>query len=235
LDSRYQIFPLGDSAVTIDLGNSISKVLNEKVLSIQQWMQENAFEGMKDCWIAYSSVTIVYDAAEVKRRYNPGTSVYEWVAAQLQEAFGKAVEMRGENGTLIRIPVCYEPEYGTDLFLLAEQKQLKPEAVIDMHISGIYRVYMIGFLPGFAYMGEVDERLAIPRKAQPVPVKAGSVGITGRQTGIYPLNSPGGWYIIGRTPVRLFDKDDEEPVKLKAGDQVQFYPISRKKFEKSFK
>jgi inhibitor of KinA len=102
--------------------------------------------------------------------------------------------------------------------------------LVRIHISAVYRVYMIGFLPGFAYLGKLDPRLATPRKTRPVPVAAGSVGIAGSQGGIYPLNSPGGWNIIGRTPVKLFDPEKEMPARLKIGDHVQFYPVTKEEF-----
>ena len=105
------------------------------------------------------------------------------------------------------------------------------EEIIQLHSSATYRVYMLGFLPGFTYMGLVDEKISSPRKQQPTPVEAGSVGIAGRQTGIYPLRSPGGWQIIGRTPWNLFEKEQVNPVSFKSGDHVQFYSISKDEFE----
>jgi len=114
---------------------------------------------------------------------------------------------------------------------MARLTQLTEEEGVSMHTSTIYNVYMIGFLPGFSYMGEVNERIAVPRKQAPTPVVAGSVGIAGSQTGIYPLNSPGGWQIVGRTPLRLFDPFAPEPVKLQTGDRVQFYSITKREFE----
>ena len=123
-----------------------------------------------------------------------------------------------------------EGEYAPDLEWVATQKGLSPEEVIGLHVAELYRVYMIGFLPGFPYLGTVDERLRLPRKAQPVNVVAGGVGIAGMQTGIYPLNSPGGWQIIGRTPLILFDLAMDPPIRLQAGDQVQFYAVSSADF-----
>ena len=137
------------------------------------------------------------------------------------------------KSTIIRIPVCYEPEFGVDLNIMAASKQMSAEEIIELHIARTYRVYTIGFLPGFSYMAEVDERLITPRKIRPEPVAAGGVGIAGAQTGIYPLNSPGGWHIIGRTPVKQFDAATKELVKLKVGDRVQFYRISREEYERN--
>lgn len=228
----YVIFSLGDSAAVIDLGNTISPSLNQKVLSLQHWLQNHPFEGLKDSFVAYSSVTVLYDPAAVKRHYNPVGTVFEFVSQKLQESFRKASLISEHRREVITIPVCYDTDLGIDLVAFARQKNFSASAIIDIHTSRTYRVYMIGFLPGFSYMGEVDEKLAAPRKTQPVPVVAGSVGVAGLQTGIYPLNSPGGWHILGRTPVKLFNRNNtSHPVLLQPGDEVRFYPISRDEFE----
>jgi inhibitor of KinA len=132
---------------------------------------------------------------------------------------------------MVRIPVCYDALFAPDLGLLAASKGMTSEEVVQLHQSRPYRVYMLGFLPGFAYLGQVADKLAMPRKQQPVEVAAGSIGIAGNQTGIYPMVSPGGWHIIGRTPVTLFDSDKENPTLLKPGDTVQFFSISLDEFE----
>ena len=141
----------------------------------------------------------------------------------------------GEGPTLkrlIKIPVCYAPTFGWDLAEIAAQTGLLLSEIIEIYTSVKYKVYMIGFLPGFAYMGEVDERIAVPRKREPrLKIEPGCVGIAGRQTGIYPLASPGGWQIVGRTPLKLFDKNKSEAVLLKAGDEIQFFSISEDEFE----
>jgi inhibitor of KinA len=142
----------------------------------------------------------------------------------LKEAGGTAGAAR--SGHHFRIPVCYEKAYAPDLDWVAGEKGLSPDEVIGLHSSVQYRVYMVGFLPGFPYLGKTDTRLDVARKPQPAPVRAGGVGIAGMQTGIYPLNSPGGWRIIGQTPVVLFDPGTDPPIHLQTGDSVQFYPIS---------
>jgi inhibitor of KinA len=131
----------------------------------------------------------------------------------------------------MRIPVCYAKTFAPDLEDLALQNKISQEEVIRIHTSATYRVYMIGFLPGFAYMGRVDERIVTPRRSQPrTMVPAGSVGIAGEQTGIYPFASPGGWNIIGQTPVALFDVKRKQPVLLQPGDEVTFYSITEHEF-----
>lgn len=231
LTNQYKIFPLGDAAVTIDMGNSISEALNQKALAMQQWLQADPFEGLKDCLVAYSSLTVLYNPAVIKKYYHPTDTVFAWVANRLQQAYEKAVQTGQAAREVIRIPVCYDEPYATDLPSVARQKRLSLQEVVNLHTASIYNVYMIGFLPGFSYMGEVNERIALPRKQTPAAVMAGSVGIAGSQTGIYPLNSPGGWQIIGRTPLKLFDPFVPEPVKLQAGDKVQFYAITKHEFD----
>jgi inhibitor of KinA len=213
------------------MGNSISEALSQKVLAMQQWLLANPFEGMKDCLVAYSSLTVLYNPVIIKKYYKPPDTVSAWVADRLQQAFDKALQTKTGSRDVIRIPVCYEAHYAPDLAELARQKQLTEQEVVNLHTIPIYNVYMIGFLPGFSYMGEVNEQIAVPRKQHPTQVMAGSVGIAGSQTGIYPLNSPGGWQIIGRTPIRLFEPFVPEPVKLQAGDKVQFYSITKREFE----
>ncbi len=230
LTHPYSIFSLGDSAVTIDLGNGISEPRNQKVLAMQEWLQRFAFEGLVDIIPAYSSLTVIYDPVAIKRRYNPGGTVTEWVKTQLEKAFHDSGEQLPGTAVTVEMPVCYHEQTGIDLAVIAQQKKLEVEEIIHLHTSVLYRVYMIGFLPGFAYLAEVDPKLVMSRKARPVTVLPGSVGIAGAQTGIYPLASPGGWNIIGRTPVKLFDPVAPEPVKLKAGDMVRFYAISMEEF-----
>jgi inhibitor of KinA len=231
LTNQNKIFPLGDAAVTFDMGNTISEALNQKALAMQQWLLAHPFEGLKDCLVAYSSLTVLYNPVVIKKYYNPRATVFAWVAGRLQQAFEEAPEMVNTAREVISIPVCYEAPYGPDLAALAEQKRLTTQEVVNKHTGAIYNVYMIGFLPGFSYMGEVNEQISVPRKQHPAPVMAGSVGIAGSQTGIYPLNSPGGWQIIGRTPLKMFDAFAPEPVKLQAGDRVQFYSITKEEFE----
>ncbi len=150
---------------------------------------------------------------------------------QLEERLQQPVQQDQIKERLLNIPVCYDQEFAWDIQQLAATKNISVEEVIQIHTARQYKVYMLGFLPGFAYMGEVDEKIATPRKPQPVNIEAGSVGIAGKQTGIYPLSSPGGWQIIGRTPMKLFNAAEEEPTLLKAGDTVQFYSINKNEFE----
>ncbi|HEV2481091.1 MAG TPA: 5-oxoprolinase subunit PxpB [Puia sp.] len=241
--NAYSIFPLGDSAVTLDLGPVIDEHHNIRVQAIHDWLQRHRFEGILDVIVAYSSVSVFYDPAVVRASGvtgNQGTGA--WVKGLLVRGWeetetahaGWAQEpvARPGKGHCFRIPVCYEGGYAPDLEGVAQQQGMSVREVIELHSAGVYRVYMIGFLPGFPYLGTVDQRLEVPRKPRPVPVAAGGVGVAGKQTGIYPLNSPGGWSIIGRTPVRLFDPADNPPVRLQTGDVVEFYPIPADEFRR---
>lgn len=227
----YQIFPLGDNAVTIDFGNRVSETLNREVISRYRQIEALALPWIKELVPAYSSLTVYYDLLSLYPFKEQGQTAIERVIEQLRSLLEQPGAATGEQERLLRIPVCYEPEFAPDLAFVLKEKNISAGELIALHTGIIYKVYMLGFLPGFAYMGEVDERIALPRKPQPVDTRAGSVGIAGKQTGIYPLNSPGGWQIIGRTPYSLFDKEKEEPALLRPGDRVQFYSISRNEFD----
>lgn len=217
------IYPLGDSAVTLDLGNDIDPQLNLRALAIHDWVRERRFPGLLDTIVAYSSVSILYDPARIGHR----SIITDLLRDAWQQTNGGSER---PEGPYVRIPVCYEPEYGPDLEAVARKKGISPAELVGMHCSAVYRIYMIGFLPGFPYMGKLDPCLQIARKLRPVPVLAGGVGIAGMQTGIYPLNSPGGWHIIGRTPLKLFDREADPPVRLSIGDRIEFYPVTAAEF-----
>ena len=232
MDKPFAIFPLGDCAITLDLGHLIDEQLNRKALGIQEWLKAHAFPGLRDIIVAYSSVSIFYDPEVVRRQRDCPDGVYTYIKALLEEAWRatRDVDAPALSGDIIRVPVCYDGREGPDLEELSRVKNMTKEDIIELHCSLIYRVYMIGFLPGFPYLGKVDARLEMERKSRPVPVSAGGVGIAGNQTGIYPVNSPGGWQIIGRTPIKLFDRAALPPIKFAIGDRVQFYPISQEEF-----
>ncbi|MBX2925509.1 MAG: 5-oxoprolinase subunit PxpB [Chitinophagaceae bacterium] len=228
----YRFCPLGDSAVVAVFGDTIEDALNRHVIALCKKMQDLSPAFVTDLLPAYSSLTVFYDI-HVVQQIKPGyISGYDYVCHYLENIFKQGVDTAvTEEETVVRIPVCYEDEFAPDMQELAKIKQLSTNEIVQLHSAKKYRVYMIGFLPGFAYMGKVEEAIAVPRKKLPQPVRAGSVGIAGEQTGIYPLSSPGGWHIIGRTPVKLFNTTGNDPVLLKAGNIVQFYPISRYEYK----
>jgi len=223
----YSIFPLGDSALTIDFGNIINKGVNEKVLAIFHHLKSINDRRIIDLVPAYSSLTVYYDVTF----HDPEKTAFETMVALLEELFLKPSNVTQQKSNYFEIPICYSEKFAIDLDYLSKQSGLPREEIIKLHTSKIYRVFMLGFLPGFTYMGEVDDRIAIARKPSPVKLFAGAVGIAGKQTGIYPLESPGGWQIIGRTPTQVFSKQDQNPVLIQPGDEVKFYSITEDEFE----
>ena len=229
----YHIFPLGDTALTIDFGNIISPTTNDRVQALATILSHHPFEGLIEGVPAYSSLTIFYNITKVRHAFAEFDSAFAAVEMEAEKALAQIV--RGDFdksvGRLVKIPVCYEPEFALDLEFVAKENNLRFEDVARIHVEGVYRVFMIGFLPGFPYLGEVNEKLAVRRKSVPrSTVPSGSVGLAGSQTGIYSLSSPGGWQIIGKTPLVLFDPANKNPSLLRAGDRVQFYQIDRKTF-----
>lgn len=224
----YSIFPLGDSALTIDFGNIISEEINKKVLRLFHYLKSAADPVIIDIIPAYSSLTVCYDTGSFPLHE---TTAFETMADKLEEMLSNSRDIAEKAANCFRIPVCYSKIFAIDIAYLSEQNQISVEEIIHLHTEKSYKVYMLGFLPGFTYMGEVDRKIAIARKPTPVKLFAGAVGIAGTQTGIYPLESPGGWQIIGRTPVKVFTKEDRHPVLFQPGDEIKFYPITEHEFE----
>jgi inhibitor of KinA len=229
--SSYKIFFVGELTATIEFGSNISRVDNDRVISLFSQLSQTPLPAMTDAIPAYSSLSVCFDHGRVLSALAPGESVETWIEGQLHRLASGTADPRPVRGNNLSIPVCYDPEFGRDLAVIAAQKKLTIEEIIRIHTNRTYRVYMLGFLPGFPYMGEVDEAIAIPRKQTPENVNAGSVAIAGAQTGIYPLNSPGGWQIIGRTPSKIFDKDRQHPFMIQTGDEITFHSITRHEFE----
>jgi inhibitor of KinA len=198
---------------------------------LQLLFAKNNFKGFVETVPAYTSLAIFYDTVTIRHNYKEVTTAFDFVKMHTEKLINEiAGSFTGIKRKTITIPVYYN---GEDLEHVAMQHRLSIEQVIKIHTEKTYRVFMIGFLPGFAYMGKLDERIATPRLSSPrTNVKAGSVGIAGFQTGIYPLNSPGGWQLIGQTALKIFDKTKPDPCLLQAGDHVQFISITQAEFEK---
>ena len=222
---------MADHALTISFGNVINLRLNNLVIAIWNDLKQQPLPGRVDLVPAYSSLTVVYDPIEITRQFAPA-SVSDWMKEQLATRINHVQVPFNKQVQTIQIPVCYDQSLAPDLEYIAKHHGLTTTEVIQIHASTTYRVYMIGFLPGFPYMAAVSSQIATPRKTQPQQlVTAGSVGIAGEQTGIYPFDSPGGWQIIGNTPIRMFDPAKEQPGLLAPGDEVQFYPVSLREFK----
>ena len=227
--AAYHISPLGDTALLIDFGNKISESINKEVIERTRQLKENLADAA-EVVPAYSSVAIYFDLVKLKKQTPKDKLAYEHLKEAVEQVLLQPLRQEEKEERLVKIPICYDLEFATDIHSVASKNNLPVEEVIALHLSKIYRVYMLGFLPGFSYLGEVDGKIATPRKPEPQLVAAGSVGIAGKQTGIYPLASPGGWQIIGRTPLKIFDAYGDEPALLRAGDSVQFFSITRNEF-----
>jgi KipI family sensor histidine kinase inhibitor len=214
---------MGDQGLLLEFGDEISLEVNEKVRRMVLAIQEEGIEGIIETVPTYRSLLIVYNPLILS-------------IGELKERLGGIEEglqkIPFPEPKLTRIPVVYGGPYGPDLDDVARYHWITPEEVVRLHCSKPYLIYMIGFMPGFPYMGDLPEALVTPRLKTPrLSVPPGSVAIAQRQTGIYSMESPGGWQILGRTPVRLFDPEKEFPVLLQMGDLVQFYPISEIEFK----
>lgn len=224
------IYGLGDQALTIEWSAAIEEAANEQVMQAFRYWQKHPIEGVTDLIPAYSSITLVYDAALIQQQ-SRGLSPFTWLSQKINSTPIAETAQQELIAPLV-VPVCYDPSLAPDLEFAAQFARLSIEEFIQLHSSKLYKVYMLGFLPGFAYMASVDERIRLPRKESPRKlVAAGSVGIAGEQTGIYPLDAPGGWQLIGKTPLRMFDISMEEPCFFKPGNQVKFEPISLDAFK----
>ncbi len=200
------------------------------VMALQKAFARKHFEGLIETVPAYSSLGVFYDISTIKKNH-PSATAYDFVKNFTHQLLGELHEIAPQNKKPpVQVPVYYN---GKDLNHLASHHELSVEEIIRIHTQKIVRVFMIGFLPGFAYMGKIDDRIATPRLSIPrTHVIAGSVGIAGSQTGIYPLDSPGGWQLIGQTPIKIFDVKTDTPCLFQAGDLVQFIAINKKDFDK---
>lgn len=219
---NIKIRPAGDASLLIEFGQEISPEINAKITATVQLMKEQHIEGVVDIIPAFCSLLINYD---------PRVLSYDELSKRMKRLLNIEIKA-GETGRRVfEIPVCYGGQYGPDLANIAEHAGLTEEEVIEIHSSRDYLIYMLGFLPGFCYLGGLDERIHTPRLANPrLKINAGSVGIGGSQTGIYPLDSPGGWQLMGMTPVKTYDPDREVPILLSAGDFIRFIPVDEEEY-----
>jgi inhibitor of KinA len=188
-------------------------------------------EGVVDRVAAFASVTVHYDPARIPLANDPDASPYERLVATLTRRLSRVRVDTLPAPRTVEIPVCYGGDFGPDLGTVAAKHQITANEVVRLHSAADYLVYMVGFMPGFAYLGGLPDAIATPRRSSPrTAVPAGSVGIGGQQTGVYPLESPGGWNLIGRTPLKIFDLSRDPSTLLATGDRVKFYPISLDEF-----
>ena len=217
--------PAGDSALVIIFGDRIDEKINKKVHAVANAIEKASPDWLVEVVPTYTSVYVYYDPLKLSYR-----NILDAIKPFL------SVEPKEERPRIVEIPTAYGGEFGPDIEFVAKHNGLTVEEVIEIHSKPLYRVYMLGFTPGFAYLGGMDERIATPRLEKPrLKVPAGSVGIAGKQTGIYPIESPGGWRLIGRTPLRLFTPEKDPPTLLQPGDYVRFVPISEEEFWEIYK
>ena len=227
MDNKFQIQLLGDHAILIKLSNGLNTGLDQDLLALSQYLEGKKIKGIRDIILAYDNLTLIYDILMFDT--NPYFLINELLAAFKSEF---ANNLRSNSASsIIEIPVCYDRSLGIDLQNAIKVSNCSIDELIQQHSEKIYTVYCLGFLPGFAYMGDVPNAIQLPRHPSPrSKVLAGSVGIAGKQTGIYPMNAPGGWQIIGRTPIKIFDPTSVALTLFKAGDQVKFKPIDLELF-----
>jgi inhibitor of KinA len=227
--SSIQMYPLGDAAVVVQFGNLIAEEIYNNVQALAAYLDNHPFQGLVEYVPAFTTVTIFYNPWVLSEQGKH--NAYEIAVNLLKDTVVAMVEKPVHASDLVVIPVCYGGEYGPDLAFVAAHNQLTIQEVISIHSGTDYFVYMIGFAPGFPYLGGMNNKIATPRKDTPRNViPAGSVGIAGSQTGIYSIETPGGWQLIGRTPLSLFTTRKDNPTLLKAGSRVRFAPISEKEY-----
>ncbi|MCY9517700.1 5-oxoprolinase subunit PxpB [Paenibacillus apiarius] len=235
------LLPLGDRAIIVDWGGSIHPDTHAMIRALCSQLERNPVPGIVEAVPAYTTVTIFYEPMALRdpvtgeqwsRRGGKGMRSPFEIIKGIVSRMVKSLEAAEAGRTrIVEIPVCYGGEFGPDLHDVAAHTGLSTEEVIEIHSSQDYLVYMIGFAPGFPYLGGMPERIAVPRRSSPRQIiDPGSVGIGGKQTGVYPIATPGGWQLIGRTPLKLFRPDHAAPSLLQMGDIVRFRPIGPEQY-----
>lgn len=223
---NLRILPMGDRALVVEYGDSPSPELSARITATARRLRASPLPGVLDLVPAYTTLTLHFDPVAIG-----GNAPFDTLAEQLGAWLEAGAETAPAPARLVEIPLCYGGAFGADLEDLARRHGLDPGDVVAIHSGTEYTVQMLGFVPGFAYLGGLDPRLFTARRDAPRPrVPAGTLGIGGEQTGIYPLDAPGGWHLLGRTPLRLFTPQREPPCLLNAGDRVRFRPITPAQF-----
>lgn len=219
----FYLYPLGERGVVLEYGTSIHPSIQKKIQLVSSFFEKNQPAWMIEFIPAFTTITILYD---------PMRLTYNEACAVIKSCISTIDHSGPSEPRMIDIPVCYGGQMGPDIENVAKYNGLTTDEVIQIHSSGDYLVYMIGFSPGFPYIGGLSEKIATPRKESPrSKIPARSVGIAGLQTGIYPIETPGGWQLIGRTPTELFLPSRKEPSLLRAGDRIRFIPITIEEYK----
>lgn len=219
---NFDIVQVSENCVLIEFGNKISEDINKKIRIFCEYLDMKSFYGLIEYIPYFSSVSLIYDPLKIK-----GKESFKFVKEKLGDILLNIDFSHDYKENIVEIPVYYGGECGQDIEHVANVNNITVDDVINIHSNGKYLVYMIGFAPGFPYLGGLSEKLYTPRRSTPrLVIPQGSVGIAGMQTGVYPIETPGGWQIIGQTPIKLFDINRENKTLLKCGDIAKFYPIS---------
>jgi inhibitor of KinA len=222
--STFRIVPVGDATMVVEFEERIDPAVNARVVATADALRAAAIAGVRDVVPTYRSVAVYFD---------PLLTDHRGLARRLEQAATEPLRAERTERALIRVPVCYGGDFGPDLPEIARFARASEAEVVEIHTSRTYRVFMLGFMPGFAYMGIVDSRIAVPRRETPrVRVPRGSVCLAGVQTSVHPVDAPSGWHLIGKTPVQPFDPSRRDPFLMKPADEVQFYSIDRREFER---
>ncbi len=220
----YKIIDNSDAGLTVIFNQPSSETLTRKIVTIQQLIKDSIGRNLLEIIPSYQSITVLYDLLRISK---------ENLEVELSKILNNSIEPSNYQSKLLEIPVCYQTEYALDLPQLAKRCQMSEQQVIAIHTKETYLVHMLGFLPGFLYLGGLSSQLYCPRKNNPsTRIPAGSVAIGGNQTGIYPVESPGGWHIIGRTPLPMFDPTSDNPAIASPLDQIKFITIGQPEFLK---
>lgn len=221
METKYLL--AGDKAIVVEFGDIIDEDINRKVINLMKNIESSSLiNSIYEMIPTYRSLMIIYNPLKIT--FNDLINSVKNIECNL-----KVLDKREKN--IIKIPVLYGNDYGPDIDTVAKHNRLSIEEVIRLHSEAEYLVYMLGFTPGFTYLGGMNNKLETPRLDNPrVKIPEGSVGIAGKQTGVYPIDSPGGWQLIGRTPIKLYNPKRENPILLKAGDYVKFTPITKDEF-----
>lgn len=221
----FRVQPAGDAALVLEWPARFDEAISMTVIAAAEAIRQRHGTVIRDTVVGYHTLTVYFDPLAVDAH---------WLEQQVSEAASDPAARAHVSAALVDVPVCYGGACGADLSEIAATLAVPEQEVIDLHTSRTYRVFVIGFVPGFAYMGPTDARLALPRRVSPrTRVPAGSVAIAAGQTGIYPMETPGGWHLLGRTPVRPFDPSRPQPVLFRPGDRVRFYAITPDEYERS--
>jgi inhibitor of KinA len=235
-----EIVPLGDSALIVRVRDRFDDAPDEtssEVLHTFRRLQAAAIPGITELAPAYTTVAISFDPLQITKAGAKPNQALDWLTDRVRIALSAVAAVydrrrAADHSRTIEIPVCYDPEFALDLDCIAGHAQISPGDVVNLHSAAKYRVSCIGFVPGFPFLAGLPKKLATARRSTPrKEIPAGSVAIGGAQTGIYPLRSPGGWNIVGRTPLRLFDAKNSPPSLLRAGDRVRFRVVTREEFD----